>query len=155
MFNLTQICIIDITMGTYVYNIDLVWYIFLVVLNSHSKPILVKRSWNHLQKLIIQEPVLFYNHIKSAASIILLMNRSWGLLVWISTRCGMQFLEGWYLLQGGEHNKTAAASCSPSSPRVNLVSPHHKSRTYICELEILSPHSVHLHCHLKVMLDHV
>jgi hypothetical protein len=87
-------------MGTYVYNSDLVWYIFLVVLNSHTKPILVKRSWNHLQKLIIQEPVLFYNHIKSAASIKLLMNRSWGLLVWMSTRCGMQFLEGWYLLQG-------------------------------------------------------
>jgi hypothetical protein len=100
MFNLTQICIIDITMGTYVYNIVLVWYFFFVALNSHSKPILVKRSWNHLQKLIIQEPVLFYNHIKSATSIILLMRGSWGLHVWMSTRCGMQFLEGWYLLQG-------------------------------------------------------
>jgi hypothetical protein len=97
-FNLTQICIIDITMGTYVYNSDLVWYIFLVVLNSHTKPILVKRSWNHLQKLIIQELGLFYKHVKSATSIILLMYRSWGLLVWMSTRCGMQFVWGWYLV---------------------------------------------------------
>jgi hypothetical protein len=87
-------------MGTYVYNSDLVWYIFLVVLNSHSKPILVKRFWIHLQKLIIQELGLFYKHIKSATSIILLMYRSWGLLVWMSTRCGMQFVWGWYLLQG-------------------------------------------------------
>jgi hypothetical protein len=98
MFNLTQICIIDITMGTYVYIIVLVWYFFFVALNSHSKPILVKRSWNHLQKLIIQEPVLFYNHIKSATSIILLMRGNWGLHDWMSTRCGMQFLEGWYLV---------------------------------------------------------
>jgi hypothetical protein len=41
------------------------------------------------------------------------------------------YVWGWYLLQGGEHSKTAAASCSPSNPRVDLVSPHHKSRTYI------------------------
>jgi hypothetical protein len=42
-------------MGTYAYNSDLVLYIFLVVLNTNSKPILVKRFWIHLQKLIIQE----------------------------------------------------------------------------------------------------
>jgi hypothetical protein len=39
-------------LGTYVFNSELVWLIFL--LNSHSKPILEKRPWNHLQKLIFE-----------------------------------------------------------------------------------------------------
>jgi hypothetical protein len=82
---------------------------------------------------------------------VVLVAGGWAILLGVY----VTFVWRWCLLQGGEHRKPAFASYSPSSPRVDLVSPHDKSRTWIWELEILSPHSVHLHCQLKVMLDHV
>jgi hypothetical protein len=50
----------------------------------------------------------------------------WFLLLWFKSISS--WFKTWsFFLQGGEHSRTAFASCSPSSPRLDLVSPHHNS----------------------------